>query len=440
MSVDEQAGAATPSSERAAAAEGTPVAKEGQQKPETVASVAGATGRLIAMDVARGLAVLGMYIAHVGPNPGDDDPASNWLIAFYGRSSILFAVLAGVSLALMSGRTRPVSGRRQVDVTIRITVRAVLVSALGVALIVLTQPLMMILVYYGLFFLLAIPFLRLRAKALAWLAVGTALLGPVVSFLWRAQVWPLDPPGEARAFEVASFNSLTGLSDTLPALLVTGAFPAITWMPFVFAGMAIGRIDWTPVRNQYRLLATGAALVVAGYGGSRLLLDGFGFRGRLDEDIARAAESLGWSTDAIIGSARLYTAGKVPTSDYTWLMTSSPHSGTTFEILGGIGVAFVVIALCLLIARWVRPLLAPIASVGALALTAYAGHHLVLAFVGRPEDDWTAMWWFLIGAVALCWLYRLLIRRGPFEAVLTYAGKATSWALLRGPVDRAARG
>jgi hypothetical protein len=35
--------------------------------------------------------------------------------------------------------------------------------------------------------------------------------------------------------------------DGVLQLLFTGGYPAVTWMPFVFAGMALGRLDLTAV-------------------------------------------------------------------------------------------------------------------------------------------------------------------------------------------------
>lgn len=66
------------------------------------------TGRIAAFDIARGLAVLGMFIAHVGP---EREGLTGWLLGLAdGRSSILFATLAGVSLAILTGRNVPYTG------------------------------------------------------------------------------------------------------------------------------------------------------------------------------------------------------------------------------------------------------------------------------------------------------------------------------------------
>ena len=60
------------------------------------------SGRLVGLDVARCLALLGMVATHVldERTPAGDLTTAQWLAG--GRASALFAVLAGVSLALMT--------------------------------------------------------------------------------------------------------------------------------------------------------------------------------------------------------------------------------------------------------------------------------------------------------------------------------------------------
>ncbi len=64
-------------------------------------------GRVTGLDMAGALPVFGMLGAHFSGVPADVDVSpSNWLGVVHGRSSILFPVLAGVSLALLTGPDR----------------------------------------------------------------------------------------------------------------------------------------------------------------------------------------------------------------------------------------------------------------------------------------------------------------------------------------------
>ena len=103
-----------------------------------------------------------------------------------GRASALFAVLAGVSLALMSGRRTPLPGPAMRRVALGLAVRALLVALLGLGLGELDTGIAVILTYYGVLFLLGLPFLALRARpllllALAWAVAARAMAAEVAA-------------------------------------------------------------------------------------------------------------------------------------------------------------------------------------------------------------------------------------------------------------------
>ncbi|MFG2376864.1 hypothetical protein ACGFY9_36040 [Streptomyces sp. NPDC048504] len=85
----------------------------------------------MAIDLARGLAVLGMYAPHVGPDPAIGGPLGLVLELARGRSSALFA---GFSLVLITGRPEPRTGRARRQAVGRSVIRALVLMALGYAL------------------------------------------------------------------------------------------------------------------------------------------------------------------------------------------------------------------------------------------------------------------------------------------------------------------
>ena len=111
------------------------------------------------------------------------------------------------------------------------------------------------------YFLLALPLLRLRARTLAIIAVALAVVTPQVAFGLRAL---LDEPAvnSINAYDPLARLCGVGVLD----LLLTGFYPAITWMTFVVTGMALGRLDLTSGAVQRRLAVLGPALIVLGYG------------------------------------------------------------------------------------------------------------------------------------------------------------------------------
>lgn len=323
--------------------------------------------RIVGVDTARGLAVLGMVTAHVGPDdPWRTVPPGGWAQLADGRPSALFVLLAGVGLALISGGEHPVEGTRLVQARLRILVRAVLLVALGTALVLVDTPVVVILVVYAALFPAGIVALRWSRTALLAVAAAVALLGPLV-----------------RTALVAHVDLVPERPLDLVTVLLGEYYPAVVWIAYVLVGIAVGRSDLRARRTHAVLARWGLALVVLGHGGA-------------------------WAARLALGRV-------------TELTTAEPHSSTVFEVAGNTGTSLLVLAVCLAVGvRWPRAL-APVSATGALALTAYTVQILVIAVLGEDVvwEATTSGWLvFLLGTVALCWLWHATVGRGPLETVL----------------------
>ncbi|MFF3512434.1 DUF418 domain-containing protein [Streptomyces sp. NPDC002573] len=367
------------------------------------------TGRLVGVDLARGLAVFGMFAAHVGPDPAKGGVTGFLMELAHGRSSALFALLAGFAVVLITGRRAPKTGQAGRQAVAKVIIRAVILLAVGSALTMWGAPVDVILAFYGLYFLLVLPLYRLSAGPLAALAVGTALVFPQLDYV----LTPLVSTGPSAA----------GRPDGLVSLLVTGSYPALTWLPFVLAGMAVARLDLTSAVVRSRIALTGAGLAVVGYGGSWLALhlvpgalEAIGASGAGD-----AAGSAWWSD--VAG----YPAGTTP----AWLLAASPHSETTLSILANAGVAIAVLALCLSAVDAfprLRRLARPVIAVGTMSMTAYVAHIIAIQALGIDELPGPALHvllGFIVAVAAFATLWSRSFQRGPLEWVM---GRATGIA------------
>lgn len=328
--------------------------------------------RIVGIDVARGLAVLGMITAHVGVIGTDFFSPTGWLAVVDGRSAATFALLAGVSIALLSGGAEAPAGPSLVRARVRIWVRAVVLMMLGLFLTLLGTPVAVILPSYAAYFVLVLPFLRTPPTALLALAAGVAVIGPPVCFA-----------------ATDAMEAYTGPWSLLADLLVSGYYPAGVWMAYVFTGLAVGRMDLTRPDLHRLLLLAGPCLAVLGYVGG-----GFAIR---------------------IGSS----AGAGP--QVLRLLTSEPHADTTFEVVGNIGVSLTVLGVCLVLAqRWRRPLY-PLESVGALALSAYSFQIVAIFLLGaavvRQPAVGTHLAFLGVTLVAAS-AWHAWLGRGPLERVL----------------------
>jgi len=357
--------------------------------------------RLAGVDAARGVALLGMMATHVFPPfdaPGDSSAA--YLVAS-GRAAALFAVLAGVGLALATGGTRRPRGRSWAAAAAGLTVRGLAIGLIGLLLGFSGTPVAVILPYYAVLFLLAVPLIGLPRGVVAALAAAAALLVPVVSHALRPGL--ADPD--------RTNPSLERLGDPLALLselLVTGYYPALAWVAYLGAGLAVGRLTLSSPKVAAALLAGGVTLAAAARGVSRLLIYRFGGQEQLAASVPDDV-----TVEQVLERTQY---GSTPTDTWWWLAVDAPHSTTPLDLLHTVGTSLAVLGAALLLARVARPALVPLAAAGAMTLSIYTLHVLLLASPLLPADPVTSYLGqavaFLLAAVAL----RSVGARGPLEA------------------------
>lgn len=334
-------------------------------------------GRLAGVDLARGLAVLGMLAAHLLDTERvlTPDPAS-WITLVNGRSSILFAVLAGLSISLVTGGTRPLPPERRPRAAARLAMRAAMLWVIGLLLVMTGVPVYVILPAYALLFVLALPFLGLGARPLFTVAAVLAVVMPWVQpVLDAAPIWA-GPGG-----------------DELAAL-VGWNYPFTTWIAFLLAGMGVGRLDLRALPEQGLLVTVGGALALAGY-----------------------------------GAALLTAPAVMDVPSLSAVLTAEDHSSGLWEVIGSGGFAIAVIGACLLLCRTpLRWVAVPVRAVGSMPLTAYVLQLVVWAVVAlvllgdtsdlygiREAGLFGPLVW---GLVVLCSVWVLVIGRGPLESLI----------------------
>ncbi len=373
-------------------------------------------GRIVGLDVARCLALLGMMATHILDPIGGSEITLTQQVAG-GRASALFAVLAGVSLALMSGGRTPLRGRGRLAISAGLAVRALLIALLGLLLGEVESGIAVILTYYGLLFLLGLPFLGLGAGALAWLSAGWLLVVPVLSHLVRPEL-------PAPSYVNPSLESLADPGQLLSELAFTGYYPAVPWLAYLLAGMAIGRADLSRWRTTGLLAAAGGGLVVASSALSTALVNTAGVMGALRQTFEGPGlrESMGLTLDVGL-------FGTTPTGSWWWLAVDAPHTATPFDLAGTIGSALLVIGLSVMAGRLLPQLLAVAFGAGAMTLTLYSAH-VFLRGEGRWDGDDLSTYLGQVAPVLLVGAaYRLAGRRGPLEAAMTGASNVVQSTL-----------
>ncbi|KAE8765813.1 heparan-alpha-glucosaminide N-acetyltransferase domain-containing protein [Georgenia thermotolerans] len=393
-------------------------------EPATLRPVAappvGRGRRLIGVDAARGVALLGMMTVHIlPPATAKGDMTLPWILAS-GKAAALFAVLAGVGIAFSAGRER-LRGRGHVAAAASLAVRAILIGAVGLLVgpVVFYDDARVILPYYAVLFVLAIPLLRLRAGALAWLAAAAVVVMPLVSHLVRRDlpVPPLANPGLDRVL-----HDGVGL---LTELSLTGVYPALPWLAYLCVGMAVGRSRLTSRGVVIRLTLAGVVVTAAASTASYLALDVLGGRPEL-ESVALTSMTAGEYTDLLVWGGE----GTTPTDTLWWLAVLAPHTSTPADLAFTIGTSLVVLGVAILLGRVAATALTPLTRAGSMPLTLYVAHLLMVAApvtTGSAVGDYAAQVAILV-TFALLWRRRF--SRGPLEHLVWWATSRTRASVL----------
>lgn len=391
------------------------------------------TRRIAGLDYARFAALIGMMIAHVWTmSPEGTMSLPTQVVS--GKAAALFAVLAGVGMTLTSRRFLEAG---QVGAArLNLAGRGAALVAIGLTLGLLPTPVVVILVYYGVMFWVAIPFVRASVPVLLSTAAILAVAWPPLSSWLRS--------GLEQPFELGSAHWLD-LADPVSfgrGLFLTGEYPVPTWIVYALVGMAVGRLvlraaDTAALRGLgIRLVAIGGALSAALWGISALLAGPLGGLSSLTGERP--------DLDAGTISMLFYSTGfgAAPSGSPWWLVSPAPHSGTLFDVGITTGLALVVIGALLALGTRVGDragrFLEPLRRAGAAPLTVYSAHVTatgivsLFAMMGGEFDGATMPWyissgwlWLLhvAGAVLIGALLQALGRRGPLETLVTWSGR-----------------
>jgi hypothetical protein len=396
-------------------------------------------GRIVGVDLARGIAMIGMLGAHIGFTEFFDwAQPDSWTELVHGRPSILFGLLAGVSLAIISRTARGIDADGVRRLRLQLVGRGVLIFTVGVVLELLWSPIAVILTMYGLLFVIAAPFAQWSTRRLMIVAGVLVVAGPP-------------------ALAAITILSLSDGASGGAGLVLLGTYPITVWGALLFGGMCLGRLDLLRMRNGVLLLVVGAVIAAAGYTTAALLptpnedastsgssawagdtIQPEELTGRTCSDAGsgyvvcdpRPGESVssGSGSDSSDYNLPSYLEQLRDSADWSaipeaWLAWES-HSGGTLELVASGGLAVAVLGLCLLIARPLRYLVAPIVAIGTMPLSVYSAHVVLFALgAGTLFASELATWATVSAALAIAaLLWQLFIGRGPLERLNTRVG------------------
>lgn len=336
--------------------------------------------RVDGVDAARGLALIGMFVAHVAPAAATPEAAQLLAIADE-RPRLLFALTAGIGLGFLTGGIRPITEGRG-ELRRQIAIRAVILIALGLLIWITLNPLVFIILdVYGVAFLLMLPLLYIPPRVALGLGIGLLAVTPALAELG------------ARTDFVAAVREtpLKFLSDWI----VGGAYPVIIWVPVMLIGLALARMDLESptVVGLTALVGTAACVLL------------------------------------------LLIASRLPEPEIVSEASWSVPLRASLQTLGNVGFGAVVVAAMLTLTQFARApvrrafgaILSPVVAMGAMPLSIYTIQLVVISFAKRVEngvvtdDSWQLLIGLIAGSMIFALIWRRYIGRGPLELLLRWA-------------------
>ena len=344
-----------------------------------------------AIDVARAVAILGMFVIHAVLVLGTSVPTRG-LAGFVlwccdGRAAATFVTLAGF------GVTRLASRYDEVGATRTLRRRALVLWTMGVLNLVVWPG--DILRVYGVALLLTPLILRLRVRTRLAVSGALAAVFPLLMLVldWTTH-WQLDTLTYVGVWTPAGF---------VRNLLYDGFRPVVPWLAFFIMGTVLAEQDLRDERLWRRLLVWGAVATL-----TAVLISA-----ALDRWLMAVAPAL----DALTREGLVGTTSLPPLP--LFLLSAA---GTTSLVLG------IVLAL---VPRLTRRVVDPLVATGRRALTWYLLHVLALMslYAAGLRQQLTPE--AAIGAgvvlfvVAVAWSQWRRERPGPFERLMRWAAAPT---------------
>jgi uncharacterized membrane protein YeiB len=349
--------------------------------------------RLVGLDIARGLAVLGMTIVNVrivAAIGGETGPG--WLRTaaglLDGRAAATFVVLAGVGTTLLVRR-----GLQDATVLrerrLLLLRRAAFLSVLGLAFWWVWPA--DILHYYGAYLAIGALVVTAPRRVLAVSALASSAIG----WWWVAT---------GRFFEnwdlvLLDYHGFWTASGFLRNLLLDGFHPVAGWLALYLAGIWLGRLDLGSHRVRLRLVAIGGVALLS---------------------------------SATVSWLRHGPPGHLASVDsyWDWMTLVEPLPPSPGYLITGLGAATLTIGLSLIAADHLPSMPREIlAAAGRASLTLYLAH--VFLLMGALESA---------GQLETASLPVVIISSTVFWLVAAVAARAWEKRFRRGPVELLMRG
>lgn len=295
--------------------------------------------RIIGIDVARALAVIGMIIVNFKVVFGEN--GDSWLKSFAhlfdGKAAATFVVLAGIGLALMTNSAIKEQNQEKLKrARKRIIKRAIFLFVVGLSYIWIWSA--DILHFYGIYMLVTLLFISSPPKTILIGSIGLMLLYPILIMLFEYETgWD---------FAVLEYTDFWTFNGFFRNLFYNGFHPVLPWTAFMLFGLWYGRQNLHDDRFIKKSLWVSLGVFIT------IQALSIGLIQFISKGSPKAIEGL------------------------TPLLGTEPMPPMPIYMINGISISIVIISFCILLAKRYEKskIINALNKTGQLALTFYVAH------------------------------------------------------------------
>ena len=298
--------------------------------------------RIIGIDVARALAVIGMILVNFKVVFGEN--GQSWVKSFAsifdGKAAATFVVLAGVGLALMTNSAINHRDKAKIKLArIRIAKRALFLFIIGLSYITIWPA--DILHFYGIYMAIVVILMRCKEKTILMSGVSLILVYPIlITVLNYDTGWN---------FETLDYQDFWTIKGFIRNLFFNGFHPVMPWTAFMLFGYWFGKQNLHNDKFVKKIFWMSTIIFISIQVVSYLSIS------ILSEGNQKAALQL------------------------TEIFGTNPMPPLPIYMFNGIAIAFALISACILIAKKFENtfIIDALKKTGQLALTFYVAHVIV---------------------------------------------------------------
>lgn len=351
--------------------------------------------RIIGIDVARAIAIIGMIIVNfkVVLSHSENSLLSSILSVLDGKAAATFVVLAGVGIALMSNSAIQNNNKEKLQKAKKgIFKRAVFLFLIGLTYLSIWPA--DILHFYGIYMLGTLILISASPKTIFLSAIALILLYPLSMTLF-----PYDQNWNFTTLKYSNFWTIKGFLNNL---FYNGFHPVLPWIAFMWIGLWFGKKDLHDTQFVKRALWISLIIFVF-------------------------TQSLSYGLLTILSEGN-----PIAKEELLPVFGTSPMPPLPLYMISGCSIAIAIISGCILLAKEKNHsiFIKVLTHTGQLALTFYVAHVIIgmgLIEMIQPErisQKGSLLFSFLysivfsIGCIIFAYLWRQKFSRGPLEILM----------------------